>query len=139
MMELVMRLNELERWCRRAASNPQLTDGEKASVRFYTNLVREVIPAPVLAQYTWLEASEPDLLECPEIFAMAVLVSTYRKLSPDERRKLVAHFRTDVLPDSEVSGAEGNLPENGEHSIRGGGGAQGVQDIRIPGQIGSRR
>ena len=139
MMELVIRLNELERLCRRAAENPQLTEGEKASAHFYTNLVREVIPAAVLAQYTSLETSEPALLECPEIFAMAVLVSAYRKLAPDERKKLVAHFRTGVLPDGELSGAEGNLPENGEHFIRCRGSAQGVQNIRVLGQIGQRR
>lgn len=92
MMDLVMRLNELDRSCRRAAANPQLTDGERASVRIYTNLVREVIPVEVRAHYERLVASEPDLAECPEIFAMAVLVSTYRSLPPGKRQKLATHF-----------------------------------------------
>jgi hypothetical protein len=54
--------------------------------------VRECLPAEVLFYYDRLNESEPELLECPEVFAMAVLVSTYRSLSPGGRKKLVNHF-----------------------------------------------
>jgi hypothetical protein len=56
--------------------------------------VRECLPAHVLGQYDRMKVADSDLLECPEIFAMAVLVSAYRHSSPDQRRKLIAYFPT---------------------------------------------
>jgi hypothetical protein len=94
MMELLIRLQQLRLSSRRAAHNNQLTAAEKNSIRFFKNLVRECLPAEVLFHYDQLKETEPELLECPEVFAMAVLVSTYRSLSPLKREKLVNHFAT---------------------------------------------
>jgi len=94
MLELLIRLQELRDCCERAAHNPQLTGSEKAAVFCFKNLVRDCLPAEVLIHYDRLRKAEPELLECPEVFAMAVLVSTYRRLSPRQRRRLVNHFAT---------------------------------------------
>jgi hypothetical protein len=92
MMELLIRLQQLRRCRKRIASNEQLTKGEKNSAVLFKRLVRECLPAEVLSRYDRLKRTEPELLECPEIFAMAVLVSTYRQSSPDQRGMLLAQF-----------------------------------------------
>jgi hypothetical protein len=97
MMELLIRLQQLRLSSLRAAHNNQLTATEKNSIRFFKNLVRECLPAEVLVPYDRLKETEPELLECPEVFAMAVLVSTYRSSSPAKRRELLSHF-PDTLP-----------------------------------------
>jgi hypothetical protein len=94
MMELLIRLQQLRDCCERTAHNPQLTAGEKAAASCLKELVRESLPADVLLHYDRLEETEPELLQCPEVFAMAVLVSTYRSLSPRQRTRLVNHFNT---------------------------------------------
>ncbi len=94
MLELLIRLHDVGVSCERALHNAQLTDREKASVFFHNNLVRECLPDEVLAHYDRLKESEPELLSCPEMFAMAVLVSTWQSLSPAKRTKLAAHFVT---------------------------------------------
>lgn len=94
MLELLIRVQELRGCCERAARNRQLTPGEKDAVRDFKDLVRGCLPAVVLEQYDHLKKAESQLLECPEIFGMAVLVSTYRGLSPAKRKKLLAHFAT---------------------------------------------
>ena len=98
MMELLIRLQQLRLSSLRAAHNNQLTAAEKNSIRFFKSLVRECLPAEVLVHYDRLKETEPELLECPEVFAMAVLVSTYRSLSPRKREKLVNHFTTPPRP-----------------------------------------
>ena len=98
MMELLIRLQQLRLSSLRAAHNNQLTAAEKNSIRFFKSLVRECLSAEVLVHYDRLKETEPELLECPEVFAMAVLVSTYRSLSPRKREKLVNHFTTPPRP-----------------------------------------
>jgi hypothetical protein len=92
LLELLIRLDEL-RCCRdRVLRNPQFTNGEKTCIRSYKQIVRECLPSVVLTHYDQMKKSERALFSCPEVFAMAVLVSTYRSLSPRQRVKLVAHF-----------------------------------------------
>lgn len=106
MMEILIRLQQLRRSSLRFAHNKQLTAAEKNSVRCLKNLVRECLPAEVLLHYDRFKESEPELLECPEVFAMAVLVSTYRGLPPRGRKKLVNHF---VTPPSIGCGCNGHV------------------------------
>ncbi len=92
MLELVIRLHEMRCCYARARVNPQLTRGEKAAVGEHKQLVRECLPADVLVHYDRMKKTERSLQTCPTVFAMAVLVATYRGLSPAGRRRLVAHF-----------------------------------------------
>lgn len=94
MMELLIRLQELRGCCERAAHNSQLTCSEKAAPSCLKELVRDSLPADVLNHYDRLKEAEPELLQCREVFAMAVIVSTYRSLSPRKRRQLMNHFAT---------------------------------------------
>jgi hypothetical protein len=94
MLDLLIRLQEMRCCCERTVENPQLTDGEKAVACYHKTLVRECLPAEVLAHYDRMKESDPELLECPEVFAMAVLVSTYRGSSPRKRGSLLKHFAT---------------------------------------------
>jgi len=94
MLELLIRLQELGHTADRVTGNPQLTRGEKAAAHIFKTLVRECLPPAVLIHYDNLKRQKPELLGCPEVFAMAVLVSAYQSLTPRKRRKLVEHFRT---------------------------------------------
>lgn len=96
MLELLIRLHEMRCCCERVKRNPQLTDRERAAACSHKQIVRECLPPEVLAHYDRMKRTERPLLSCPEVFAMAVLVSTYRSLSPRQRRKLVSHFATPV-------------------------------------------
>jgi hypothetical protein len=106
MMDLLIRLQQLRLFSLRATHNKQLTASEKNSIRFLKNLVRECLPAEVLFYYDRLKESEPELLECPEVFAMAVLVSSYRTSSPRGRKRLVNHF---AIPPSVGCGCNGHV------------------------------
>jgi len=92
MLELLIRLHEMRCCCERVRCNPQLTNGEKAAACWHKQIVRECLPAVVLAHYDRMKQTERALLSCPEVFAMAVLVFTYRNLSPRQQGKLIAHF-----------------------------------------------
>jgi len=92
MLELLIRLQELRRCCERASLNPQISNGEKAIVSSYKCLVRECLPDEVLAEYDRMKKSEPQLLLYPEIFAMAVVLSTWRNLSRRQQWNLVNYF-----------------------------------------------
>jgi hypothetical protein len=94
MLELLIRLYEMRRCCERVKLNPQLTNGEKAVARFHKQIVRECLPPEVLIHYDRMKKTERPFLSCPEVFGMAVLVSTYLGLPPHQRKKLVAHFTT---------------------------------------------
>jgi hypothetical protein len=94
MLELLIRLHEMRCCCERVRRNPQLTSGEKSVVCSHKQLVRECLPVTVLAHYDRMKKTERTLLTCPEVFAMAVLVSTYRSLSRLQRGRLVRHFAT---------------------------------------------
>lgn len=94
MLELLIRLQEMRCCCERTRRNPQLTSGEKAVACSHKLLVRECLPADLLTHYDRMKKRERAMLACPEVFAMAVLVSTWRSLPPARRRKLVAHFAT---------------------------------------------
>lgn len=99
MLELLIRLHELRDCCERARRNPQLSKGEKAVPCVHKRLVRECLPAEVLAHYDRMKKTERVLRSCPEVFAMAVLVAAFRSLSPRGRKKLAAHFATAASPD----------------------------------------
>ena len=94
MMELLIRLEQLRHAGQRTAHNPQLTEQERNTPLGLKILVRECLPPEVLTHYDQMKTTERELVSCPEVFAMAVLVSTYRDLQPRQRRKLVSHFAT---------------------------------------------
>lgn len=94
MFELLIRLQELRETAERTIGNPQLSDGEKATPYCFKTLVRECLPPEVLLHYDRLKADEPELLECPEAFAMAVLASTYRSLPASRRPRFRTHFQS---------------------------------------------
>jgi len=92
MMDLLISLRRADAVADAAGRNRQLSPGEKLVARRHMDLVREVIPPEVLAHYDHLKATATDLLESPELLAMAVLLTTYRSLSPAKRKKLLRHF-----------------------------------------------
>jgi hypothetical protein len=98
MMALLIRVQQLRDCCLRAGNNEQLSQGEKNSARFFKHLVRDCLPREVLWRYDRLKHTETELLQSPELFAMAVLVDTYRSLPPAGRKKLLAHFATPSPP-----------------------------------------
>jgi len=120
MLELVIRLHEMRACCRRALRNPQLTERERAAARFHKQIVRECLPAEVLAHYDLLKETEPELLKYPEVFAMAVIVETWGSLSPAKRQKLVAYFATPAsMPAKKVRRNEtARIGRNGARRIQ---------------------
>ncbi len=98
MLNLLTHLIELRRCCERAGNNPQLSAGEKAAPRRDKARVRERLPAAVIATYDRMKQTDTDLLDCPELFAMAVLVSAYRSSSPSARRTLCGHAKKSAAP-----------------------------------------
>jgi hypothetical protein len=94
MLNLLIRLQKIRCCCERIQHNPHFTNGEKAAACSHKQRVRESLPPEVLVRYDRMKTTERDLLSCPEVFAMAVLVSAYRDLSPRQRRKLASHFST---------------------------------------------
>jgi hypothetical protein len=93
-MDLLISLHQRCAVAEAASHHGQLSPGEKWRVLRQADLVREVIPKEVVAYYEQLRITEDDLRDYPELLAMAVLVSTYRSLSPAKRKKLLNHFRT---------------------------------------------
>ena len=59
-------------------------------------------PEVEISSYELMKEADPELLDCPEVFAMAVLVSTYRNLPPGPRRKFLAHFDSPSPPESKM-------------------------------------
>lgn len=94
MLEILIRLRQLHECCDRNDRNRQLTDSEKNTVRFFKSLVRGCLPTDVLIRYDRMTLVESELHDSAEVFAMAVLVTTWRELSPARRRKLETHFNT---------------------------------------------
>lgn len=92
MLEILIRLHEMRYCCERVRRNSQLTNREKAVACSHKQIVRECLPPEVLTHYDRMKKSERALRSCPEVFAMAVLVSAFRSLSPKGRKKLAAHF-----------------------------------------------
>jgi hypothetical protein len=92
MMDLLISLRRMDAAVEAAGRNRQLSPGEKLVARRHMDLVREVIPPEVLTPYDHFKATATDLLESPELLAMAVLLTTYRSLSPAKRKKLLMHF-----------------------------------------------
>jgi hypothetical protein len=97
MLELLIRLLEMRCCCEHVQRNRQFTNGEKGMAWLHKQIVRECLPREVLTHYDRMKKTEHALLSCPEMFAMAVLVSTYRNLSPLKRKKLIGHFVTPAL------------------------------------------
>lgn len=118
MLELLIRLHEMRCCCERVRGNPQLTNGEKAAACWHKQIVRECLPAVVLAQYDRMKKTERALLSCPEVFAMAVLVSTYRNLSPHEQGKLIAHFATPSTARSDAVQRNGTVKSSRKNTRR---------------------
>jgi hypothetical protein len=119
MLELVIRLHEMRTCCRRAVRNPQLTDHERAAARFHKQIVRGCLPAEVLAHYDRLKETDPELLKSPEVFAMAVIVETWRSLSLAKQKKLVAYFATPVPPAKKARrNATARIPRNSARRIQ---------------------
>src|SRR3989442_12082701 len=71
MMDLLVRLQEVEHCARLALRCKQLTPREKQSARGYVALVREIVPGEVLVLYDRMRRSDSDLLDICEPFAMA--------------------------------------------------------------------
>lgn len=92
MLDLLIRLEQMQDCCERVNHNPELTDREKSAASCFKNLVRDCLPSEVLATYDRLRRARPSSLENPELFAMTVIVATYTKLPPAGRRKMLAHF-----------------------------------------------
>jgi hypothetical protein len=92
MLEILIRLHEMRCCCERIRRNPHLTNREKAVACSHKQIVRECLPPEVLTHYDRMKKSERALRSYPEVFAMAVLVSAFRSLSPNGRKKLAAHF-----------------------------------------------
>ena len=116
MMDLLVRLQEVEHCARLALRCKQLTPREKQSARGYVALVREIVPGEVLVLYDRMRRSDSDLLDSCELFAMAVLVATYRSLSPRKRKRLLAHFSTEPRIQRLGKGHEGH---RGTHAGEG--------------------
>jgi hypothetical protein len=92
MLKLVTRLVEMGRYSERAQTNPHLSDGEKAAARLFEGLLRGCVPETVLATYDRMKETEPELLGCPEVFAMAVLAATRRSVISARRNELLSHI-----------------------------------------------
>jgi hypothetical protein len=92
MLKLLTRFVEMRRYSERTQKDPHLSDGEKAAARFFEGLVRGCLPETVLVTYERMEETEPELLGCPEVFAMAVLVAAYRSSSSARRNELLSHI-----------------------------------------------
>jgi hypothetical protein len=92
MMDLLLRLQELERSLTRVETSQHFTTREKRSLLLSVELVKNSIPETVLKRYDQLKQSDGILMRSPEIFAMAVLVTTYKELGAREKERLVKHF-----------------------------------------------
>ncbi len=92
MMDLLIGLQRLERAVETACQQRQLTSREAQALEGHLGLVREIVPNEVLAFYDAMKRTDADLAPSPELLSMAVLVATYRSLSPQKRRKLLTHF-----------------------------------------------
>lgn len=102
MLDLLTRLVEMRNCCERAKHNSQLTQSERATASCFKSLVRDCLPPSVLATYDEMKDTDPELLDCPEVFAMAVLVSTYQRLPAVSRRRLVSHFAIRPSPENKI-------------------------------------
>jgi hypothetical protein len=92
MMDLLICLRRREAAAAAATRHRHFSPGERLAARRHVDLVREVIPSEVLAQYDELKTTATDLDESPELLAMAALLTTYRSLPPAKRKKLLKHF-----------------------------------------------
>jgi hypothetical protein len=106
MMELLISLQRVEHSMQVARQRRQLTPLEIRDGEHYLNLVREIIPAEALVHYDRMKTTAADLLDTPELFAMAVLLETYSSLSPQQRKEFVNHFATQPCPQSSGNGHE---------------------------------
>ncbi len=90
-LDLLIRLAELET----AAASKTTSRGPQrrtATVLLLRRLVRDSLPSEVLPYYDSMLDQESELLSCPQVFAMAVLVSAYKGLSSTARKNLVSYF-----------------------------------------------
>ena len=92
MMELLLRLQELECSLTHFESSRQFRTREKRSLMLSIDLVKNTIPDTVLKRYDELKQSDAAFGKSPEIFAMAVLVATYREIGSREQERLLTHF-----------------------------------------------
>jgi hypothetical protein len=92
MMDLLIRLQEFEAPPHDPFREWQLSSVEERAAREELDLVRDILPAEVLARYDEMKNTDEDLMESPELFAMTVLSDTYRSLSPSKRKTFLGHF-----------------------------------------------
>jgi hypothetical protein len=104
MIDLLIRLQQVEDSARVALRGKQLTPSEVRSAYGYVALVREIIPNEVRRLYDQMKHTDSDLLGSRELFAMGVLVATYRTLSPRKRKKLLNHFASGPRPPAAANG-----------------------------------
>lgn len=110
MMELLISLQRFDEHLETVSRRHQLSPRETQAARRHLHLVREIIPAEVLVHYDHMKTTAADLLESPELFSMAVLVATYRSLSPRKRKRFVNHFATQPRPERSSNGHADNRP-----------------------------
>jgi hypothetical protein len=91
MLDLLISLRRSE-CTEKLARKGHLSPRESLAAKTRLALVRDTIPAAVLSHYEAMKLDERELLECPAIFAMAVLVSTYRALPTPTRKTLNSFF-----------------------------------------------
>jgi hypothetical protein len=93
MMELLISLQRAEYSLQLTRRGRQFSPLEKQFAQRHLDLVREIIPAEVLALNDRMKTADSDLLSnSPELFAMSVLVATYSSLTASKRKKFVNHF-----------------------------------------------
>ena len=99
-----MWLQELECSLTHFESSRRFTTREKRRLLLSIDLVKSTIPDSVLRRYDELKESEAALMRSPEIFAMAVLVATYKELGSLEQERLLTHFASKHLGRSKRKG-----------------------------------
>ena len=92
MLDLLISLHRMECAVEAACRRRQLTPGEEQVLRRHLDLVREIIPAEVLAHWDRMKATVTDLRDSAELYAMAVLLAAYGSLPPRKRKRLLQHF-----------------------------------------------
>ena len=91
-LELLVRLAEVKKCAQRLSKHGQITNREKVAAECLQRLIRESLPGEVLPYFDTLFETEAQLVDCPEVFAMAVVVATYREVTPSRSKKLLTFF-----------------------------------------------
>ena len=92
MLDLLISLHRMEFAVEAACRRRQLAPGEERIFWRHLDLVREIIPSEVLSHWDRMKSTATDLLDSPELYAMAVLVAAYGSLPPRKRKRFLQHF-----------------------------------------------